>query len=84
MRDSAVKHPNVEYVDGTSEKIPVADGAADLVTVAQACHWFNLPVFFKEVNRVLKPGQLNCEMMFDELNKHRWHTGDMVIRHGSS
>lgn len=60
MRESAVKHPQIEYADGTDEKIPAADGSVDLVTVAQACHWFNLPVFFKEVHRVLKPGLLVC------------------------
>lgn len=33
----------------------LADGAVDLVTVAQALHWFNLDEFYSEVKRVLKP-----------------------------
>jgi len=31
-------------------------GSADLVTVAQALHWFDLPSFYAEVDRVLLPG----------------------------
>lgn len=29
---------------------------ADIVTVAQAAHWFDMPAFCKETLRVLKPG----------------------------
>ena len=32
------------------------DGTASLVTVAQAAHWFDLDAFYREVDRVLKPG----------------------------
>ncbi len=28
----------------------------DLITVAQAIHWFDISAFFREVKRVLKPG----------------------------
>jgi uroporphyrinogen-III synthase len=31
-------------------------GQLDLVTVAQAVHWFDRPRFFREVERVLRPG----------------------------
>ncbi|MDB6136311.1 MAG: putative methyltransferase [Verrucomicrobiales bacterium] len=31
------------------------DGCVDLVTVAQAAHWLDLDVFYKEVRRVAKP-----------------------------
>lgn len=30
--------------------------SADLLTVAQALHWFDIPAFFAEAIRVLKPG----------------------------
>jgi hypothetical protein len=33
----------------------LADGSVDLVTVAQAAHWFDRPVFYAEVKRVLRP-----------------------------
>jgi SAM-dependent methyltransferase len=34
----------------------LADGSVDLVTVAQAVHWFDRPKFYAEAKRVLRPG----------------------------
>lgn len=45
-----------EVVDGTAEDLPFPDGAADLVTVAQAFHWFDLDRALPELHRVLRPG----------------------------
>ncbi len=53
---SAQKHPKVEYRVGSAEKTTVADQSADLITVAQAFHWFRQEEFFSEARRVLKPG----------------------------
>jgi ubiquinone/menaquinone biosynthesis C-methylase UbiE len=36
------------------ERTPFANNSIDLVTVAQAIHWFDLDAFYKEVNRVAK------------------------------
>jgi SAM-dependent methyltransferase len=49
-------HPGVGYVCATAEELPVADHTADLVTAAQAAHWFDLPRFYAQVRRVLVPG----------------------------
>ncbi len=38
------------------ERCGLQDGVVDLVTAAQAAHWFDLPAFYQEVRRVLKPG----------------------------
>ena len=46
----------VEALDGTAEQIPLADGAVDLVTVAQAFHWFDGDAALAEIHRVLRPG----------------------------
>ena len=43
-------------VDGTAESIPLPDASVDVVTVAQAFHWFDAPAALAEIARVLKPG----------------------------
>lgn len=53
---SAMPHPRVRYVRADAEALPVADGAAALVTSAQAAHWFDLPAFFDQVRRIGAPG----------------------------
>lgn len=45
-----------EVLDGTAEKLPLTDGAADVVTVAQAFHWFDLDKALPELHRVIAPG----------------------------
>ena len=49
-------HPAVRYVVMTAEQPGIATGAVDLITVAQALHWFDIESFFPEAERVLKPG----------------------------
>ena len=53
---SAVAHPNVRYLIATAEDCPLADRSVDLVTVAQAVHWFDRPAFYRQVERVARPG----------------------------
>ena len=52
----ATPHPAIEYRVATAEASGLADASVDLVTVAQAAHWFDLPRFYAEAGRVLKPG----------------------------
>ncbi len=45
----------VEYRVATAETSGLPDHSMDMVTVAQALHWFDLPAFYTEVKRVAKP-----------------------------
>jgi SAM-dependent methyltransferase len=46
---------SAEVLDGTAERIPLGDGSVDLVTVAQAFHWFDGDAALAEIHRVLRP-----------------------------
>jgi len=46
----------VEFRIAPAEASGLSDGSVDLVTAAQAAHWFDLPAFFGEAARVLRPG----------------------------
>jgi len=48
--------PEIEALDGTAEAIPLDDASVDVVTVAQAFHWFDPPAALAEMARVLRPG----------------------------
>lgn len=54
----AVPHQRIEYRAAPADRSGLSDASADLVTVAQALHWFDLDAFYAEVRRVLKPGGL--------------------------
>lgn len=54
--DKAERHPRVEYRVARAEATGLDAGSVDLLTVAQAAHWFDLDAFYAEVRRVLRPG----------------------------
>lgn len=51
-----VPHAGVEYRLARAEASGLETASTDLVTVAQALHWFDLEAFYAEVRRVLVPG----------------------------
>jgi SAM-dependent methyltransferase len=52
----ATPHPAIEYRVVPAERSGLESGAADLLTVASAVHWFDLDRFFAEARRVVRPG----------------------------
>jgi ubiquinone/menaquinone biosynthesis C-methylase UbiE len=49
----AIPHDNIHYVCATAEQAPLVNNSLDLITVAQAAHWFNRTRFYREVDRLL-------------------------------
>ncbi|MEZ5964848.1 MAG: class I SAM-dependent methyltransferase [Planctomycetota bacterium] len=56
MRAAAAPHPRVVWVEGTAEATGLPAGSHDLVTVAQAFHWFEVGGALAEFQRVLRRG----------------------------
>ncbi len=75
----AVKLPNIEYRLETAERPSLENDSVDLITIAQALHWFDWEKFYPEVNRVLKENGIIATIAYglpeitpaiDELIKH--------------
>lgn len=53
---NAVPHVRIAYHVAPAAQSPLEAHSTDLVTVAQAVHWFDHDRFYAEVRRVLRPG----------------------------
>lgn len=54
--ENARAGPNVRFAVFPAEKASLPDASVDLITVAQALHWFRFDDFYREVRRVSKKG----------------------------
>jgi SAM-dependent methyltransferase len=55
---AARPHPRVRYAVAPAEHSGLENSSVDLVTVAQALHWFDVDAFYAEARRVARPGAL--------------------------
>ncbi|HEY6123860.1 MAG TPA: class I SAM-dependent methyltransferase [Steroidobacteraceae bacterium] len=55
---AARPHERVSYSVASAERSGLAEHSVDLVTVAQALHWFDVTAFYGEAARVARPGAL--------------------------
>ncbi|MEM8906580.1 MAG: class I SAM-dependent methyltransferase [Bacteroidota bacterium] len=53
--NQAPQKANIHYQVERAEQTRFADHQFDLITVAQAIHWFDFAAFYREVRRVAKP-----------------------------
>ncbi|GFQ03677.1 putative methyltransferase ddb_g0268948 [Phtheirospermum japonicum] len=97
----AISHPRVRYLHTQQESMSDdelvtligGDDSVDLITVAQAVHWFDLPRFYTIANRLLrKPGgliavwgykQVTVTPTFDETQR-RWYETTLSYWHSKS
>lgn len=63
----AAQRPNITYQISPAEHTPFAAASFDVVTVAQALHWFDMDAFNAEVRRVLRPGGVVAEWGYNLL-----------------
>jgi SAM-dependent methyltransferase len=52
---NATPHEKIRYAVAPAERSGIASHSVDLITVAQALHWFDFDKFFAEVRRVAQP-----------------------------
>ncbi|KXC72601.1 class I SAM-dependent methyltransferase [Pseudomonas aeruginosa] len=80
--DKAQARERVEYRVALAEDSGLAAASADLVTVAQAAHWLDLPRFYEEVRRVARAdailalvtyGVLHVDGPMEPLVQHFYH-----------
>ena len=54
----AASHDQIRYVQALAHRTPLPDASVDMVAVASAFHWFDLPKFYGEVQRLGRPGSI--------------------------
>jgi ubiquinone/menaquinone biosynthesis C-methylase UbiE len=57
LANSIHKLPNLKFIQGSAENIPLTDNSIDVVINVESCHAYgSVKKFLSEVKRVLKPG----------------------------
>jgi ubiquinone/menaquinone biosynthesis C-methylase UbiE len=62
---SGFSHPKIRYACAEAEVTFFPDDFFDTVCVAQALHWFDIPAFFSEADRVLKSQGILAVLAYD-------------------
>ena len=76
---SAPADPRIDYRVAPAEASGLESSSADLITVAQAAHWFDLLAFYREVERVLA---LELEALWGPVDGARRVTWPLALRVG--
>lgn len=77
---AATPHPRAAYRVAPAERSGLDDGGVDLITAAQAAHWFDLPAFYAEVRRIARPGAVIALVSYP-LPRIADEPADAVLRH---
>lgn len=75
---AAAPSEKVSYRVARADDSGLASESVDLVTVAQALHWFDLDSFYREVRRVLKPSGVLAVWTYGGLHLDDQRTEDLI------
>lgn len=65
--EQATPNSKITYREATAEASGIQEASIDLITVAQAIHWFDFDQFYTEAKRVLKAGGYIAVWAYDLL-----------------
>ncbi|HEV8537697.1 MAG TPA: class I SAM-dependent methyltransferase, partial [Bacteroidota bacterium] len=66
--DNAVRKPNIRYDVARAEQTSLPPASIDLITSAQAIHWFDFDAFYAEVRRVAKPRAIIAAWAYNRIS----------------
>ena len=72
-----LKNDNLITIHTKAEKTKLSDNSIDLITVAQAFHWFDKYEFKQECNRILKEN-CNIALIWNEVD-YNTNTGKHIM-----
>lgn len=75
----ATPHERIHYRQARGESSGLADASVSVVTIAQALHWLDLPTFWGEVRRALRPRGVIAAWGYDVVRVSR--EVDEVVDH---
>jgi SAM-dependent methyltransferase len=76
----APAHPRIEWRVAPGENSGIASATCDLVGIAQALHWLDIPAFFREAARVARPGGLIAAWSYGDVRLDA-PDADALVRH---
>jgi ubiquinone/menaquinone biosynthesis C-methylase UbiE len=77
--DNAIQADNIIYSKGCAEKTSFENQQFNLIVVAQAVHWFDFEIFYKEIYRILKPDGIFVIMGYGLFSTNP--DSDKILRH---
>jgi ubiquinone/menaquinone biosynthesis C-methylase UbiE len=63
--ENAIPMNNIRYLVGAEKQPELNSGSVDLITIAQAIHWFQFDSFYEEVRRVTAPNAVCAAWAYD-------------------
>jgi ubiquinone/menaquinone biosynthesis C-methylase UbiE len=77
--DNAIQADNIIYSKECAEKTSFENQQFNLIVVAQAVHWFDFEIFYKEIYRILKPDGIFVIMGYGLFSTNP--DSDKILRH---
>ncbi|RZJ65810.1 MAG: class I SAM-dependent methyltransferase [Flavobacterium sp.] len=77
--ENAAQADNIVYKKEPAEHTSFEDNTFNLITVAQAVHWFDFSVFYKEAYRILKPDGVFAALGYGLFSTNE--RTDKILRH---